>query len=60
VWVHKEQLANFGIGQLVSFMVILNKQGHPQAVDLQPMTSQQFQIDDAPATQADQFLVFSL
>jgi len=60
MWVHKEQLANFGIGQLVSFMVILNKQGHPQAVDLQPMTSQQFQIDDVPATQADQFLVFSL
>lgn len=60
VWVHEKQLANFGIGQLVSFMGIFNKQGHPQAIHLMPMNSQQYEIDDVPTSQAYQFLIPSV
>jgi len=33
-WVHREQLRGFLIGQEVSFEVVINRDGHPQAVHL--------------------------
>jgi len=60
VWVHKEQLGHFEIGQLVSFMVIINKQGHPQAVSLLPVSKEQHHFDDVFAGQPEQFMILSL
>jgi len=34
VWVHNEQLHGFLVGQLVTFTVVINRHGHPQAVNL--------------------------
>jgi len=42
MWVHKEQLHGFLIGQLVIFTVVINKHGHPQAVDLVSLACMEF------------------
>merc|ERR1719291_313454 len=34
VWVHHQQLNNFNVGDEVTFDMVLNKAGHPQAIDL--------------------------
>jgi len=34
-WVHHQQIGSFSVGDEVSFTMTLNKQGHPQAVDLE-------------------------
>jgi len=60
VWVHKAQLGPFGIGQLVSFKVIISKQGHPQAVSLLPVSNQQYYFNDMSAAEPDQFMILSL
>jgi len=60
VWVHKAQLGRFGIGQLVSFMVIISKQGHPQAVSLRPVSNQQHNFAEMSAAEPDQFIILSL
>jgi len=60
VWVHRVQLGHFGIGQLVSFKVIISKQGHPQAVNLLPVSNQQHYFNDMSAAEPDQFMVLSL
>jgi len=36
LWVHGEQISTFSVGDSVSFTLVLNKEGKPQAVDLQP------------------------
>jgi len=36
VWTHQAQLGNFSEGDEVSFSLVLNKDGHPQAVNLVP------------------------
>eukprot|EP00928_Gymnodinium_smaydae_P046979 TRINITY_DN31323_c0_g1_i1.p1 TRINITY_DN31323_c0_g1~~TRINITY_DN31323_c0_g1_i1.p1 ORF type:complete len:479 (-),score=61.92 TRINITY_DN31323_c0_g1_i1:49-1485(-) len=35
LWVHSAQVGNFAVGDSVSFSVILNKDGNPQAIDLE-------------------------
>jgi len=50
IWVHKEQLHGFVVGQLVTFTVVINKHGHPQAVNLLPLASME----------SDQTLCFSV
>jgi len=42
VWVHKEQLHGFCVGQLVTFRVVINKRGHPQAVNLMQWDCMEF------------------
>jgi len=42
MWVHKEQLHGFLIDQLVTFTVVINKRGHPQAVDLVSLACMEF------------------
>jgi len=42
VWVHKQQLHGFVVDQLVSFQVVLNKRGLPQAVNLLPLSCMEF------------------
>ena len=34
-WVHHQQIGEFNEGDAVSFTLVLNKDGHPQAIDLQ-------------------------
>jgi len=60
VWVHKAQLGHFEIGQLVSFMVIINKQGHPQAVSLRPVSNQQHDFYDMSAVKPGQVMILSI
>jgi len=38
IWVHNEQLHGFLVGQLVTFTLVINKHGHPQAVNLLPLS----------------------
>jgi len=41
-WVHREQLRGFFVGQEVSFEVVINKDGHPQAVHLTSLARIEF------------------
>jgi len=36
VWVHRDQLGGFSVGDSVTFSVLINKNGYPQAKDLLP------------------------
>eukprot|EP00928_Gymnodinium_smaydae_P030910 TRINITY_DN2284_c0_g2_i3.p1 TRINITY_DN2284_c0_g2~~TRINITY_DN2284_c0_g2_i3.p1 ORF type:complete len:1209 (+),score=162.76 TRINITY_DN2284_c0_g2_i3:61-3687(+) len=40
IWVHAAQVGSFGVGDAVSFTLILNKDGNPQAIDLKPASAQ--------------------
>jgi len=42
VWVHKQQLHGFIVGQLVSFKVVISNRGHPQAVKLLPLSCMEY------------------
>merc|ERR1711879_178467 len=41
-WVHSQQMGSFVSGDEVSFTLMLNKDGHPQAIDLVPSGVQRF------------------
>eukprot|EP00435_Cladocopium_sp_Y103_P043530 s1410_g12.t1 len=41
-WVHHQQMGGFNEGDTVSFTVVMNKEGNPQAVDLQAEDNKRF------------------
>merc|ERR1712113_933905 len=57
VWLHHEQLREFNVGDNVSFNMVLNKSGHPQAIELQASEGAnspvQFEIGDLDSPAGD-------
>jgi len=59
-WVHREQLRGFFVGQEVSFEVVINKDGHPQAVHLTSLARIEFDPNLCFSVQNDTNLCFSV